>query len=197
MTATENTSAIVRLFQDVAGYFAKLPGGNPAETASVVFGMRERWKQINEGTNGANRVVFVPGSIPDGKDGVLKGAVGTGEGIDVDGTVKARALFDQEKIVTICIWAADPTDPGAVDETVQQQAIEQLFELVMQGIKRSAAGAANAAAAGAPQYNANPNERRFGIEYRLELAVDTRILDRLPGVAFPQHAGVGRKPGLV
>lgn len=193
---TENQSAVVQLFQDVRDYFAKLPAGNPAQGASVVFGMRERWKQINEGSNGANRVVFVPGSVPDGKDGPLTGTTGPGETIGTDGTVKPRSLFDQKKIVTICIWAADTTDPTAIDETLQQQAIEQLFEYVLQGIKRSAAGAGNAIVAGAPQYNAIPNERRFGIEYRIELELDTRLFDRVPVAIFPTGVGVTRKPGL-
>ena len=193
---TDNQSAVVQLFRDVKTFFGSLPAGNLGREASVVFGMRERWKQINEGTGGANRVVFVPGTIPDGKDGRLEGPTGPGESIGSDGKVKPRALFDHKKIITICVWAADPLDPNAVDETAQQEAIEQLFEYVMQAFKQSSAGLGNINA-GAPLYNPNPNERRFGIEYRIEIELDTRIFDQVPNVVYPTGARVSRTAGLV
>ncbi len=195
MTTTANTSAVVKLFQDVATYFAALKPGDPSRGTSVVFGARERWKQINEGSNGANRVVVVPGTL-DGQDGELEGPTGPGEVLNADGSVTPRTLFDQLKVVTFCIWAADPADPQSVDASVQQQAIEQMFEYVVQGVKRSGAGMANAVWVGAPTYNANPTELRFGLEYRAVLALDSRIFDRVPVAAFPAGAVVTRKAGL-
>lgn len=195
MTTTANSSAVVKLYQDVATYFAALTPGDPSRGASVVFGARERWKHINEGSNGANRVVVVPGTL-EGQDGELEGPTGPGEVINADGSVTPRTLFDQLKVVTFCVWAADPADPQSVDATVQQQAIEQMFEYVVQAVKRSGAGMANAEWVGAPTYNANPNELRFGLEYRAVLALDTRIFDHVPVAAFPAGANVTRKAGL-
>ena len=182
----ENASAIVRLYQDVRAYFETKGRGS-----SVVFGRKERWIQINQGTGGANRVVFIPGRLK-GEDGALIGVDGPGEIVKA-GVVTPRALFLQSKIVTISIWAANETnDPSAsVDEVSQQQEIEQMFEWVIRGVRRSPAGAANAEW-GALAYNSAPNEIRFGTEYLAELEVGTQYFDDAPGIVTIESIAVNR-----
>jgi len=184
---TENTSAISVLFADVKAYVASKNAGT-----EVVFGRKERWMQINQGTNGANRICFVPGNVDDGSDGELVGVDGPGETI-VDGKGVARALHLQGRIYTVSLWAADTTnDPSAsVDELAQEEAIQQMFEWLQRAIRRSIAGAANVAYA-KPRHNNRPNELKFGVEYLVDLEVGTQFFDDVPGVIQASGVAVSR-----
>lgn len=172
----DNTSALVQLHADVAAYFAATWKPKPA---AVLFGMKERWKQINEGTGGTNRVVIIPGTI-DGKDGVILAPTGVGG--------NPRELHTQPKIVTFSLWAADNSTPDrSSDERAQQNAIEQMQEWVIRAVQQSIAGEANAVW-GECSYNRNPNELRYGVEYLMQLAVDSTFYDLAALVAFPVPA---------
>lgn len=186
---TEHQSALVQLYADVKSYVATKNAGT-----EVLFGLRERTMQINQGTNGANRIVFVPGRLPNGEAGELLGVDGPGETIDpVSKGAVPRALYLHGKIATLSVWAANTdNDPSAsVDEAAQEQAIEQMFEWVLRAVRRSQAGAANVEWA-APRYNNTPIERRFGIELLAELVIGTQYFDDTPGIVFPTGVSVSR-----
>jgi len=181
-----NQSAVVALFRAVKAYIgseAISPG------TSVVFGNNERQRQINQGVGGANRVVLVPGRLPNGDDGEFDGAPGPGEFVADDGTITPRIIAAQKKIITFSIWA----DNSAPDSTAEdrQETLEQLYEYVVQAVQRSPAGMANAVW-GACRYNNNPQEVRHGDEYLAELSIDTAIFDADPVLARPTAAAVNR-----
>lgn len=199
-TKTENQDSIVALYGDVKNYFAKFcpPGTN------IVFGWKERWKQINEGTNGANRVVMLPGD-ENGQDGPLEGANGPGEGIVADGTianvqganvivqptqvsVAARTIFVGQDYVTFSIWAAEQT---TADEIAQQQVIRQLYEYVLRACKNSTIGEGNLVWI-KRGFNINQNERRFGVEYVAVAQLETPYLDAMSTVVFPTNPSAQR-----
>lgn len=188
--AAEHTSAVGQLYDDVRSYFDQKSSG-----VNVVFGRRERWKQINEGTQGANRVCVIPGRVPSGDDGALEGPVGPGELIEIEDDEAVgipRALSNQVRIVTFSMWAADTdNDPGAREERAQQEIIEQFFEWVQRAVKRSIAGRANAVW-GPCRYNAEPREIRYGVEYLAELALEAQWFDDTPEAATAQGVAVNR-----
>jgi hypothetical protein len=179
-------SAIVLLYRDIVAYFEAVD-----PKVSVVFGRRERWKQINQGTDGANRIVMMPGKLEDGGDGELGGVDGPGEMLDGT-TATPRGLFRQEKVVTFSIWVADTTnDPQAQDEAQQEEVLEHMFELLLQALSRAPSGAAEVVP-GSYRYNANPNELRFGIEYLAEFTLGTVYHDQESEWVLPSGAHVTR-----
>jgi hypothetical protein len=182
-----NDSAIVALFQDVASYIAAhWPGDAPA----VVFGIRARWQQLNDGIGGANRIVVIPGTL-DGDDGDAAGVVGPGS---FEETGAARGLYTQAKAVTFSLWAGNDTTPDAItDEAAQQNAIEQMQEFVYRAVKASSFGGANAIW-GKHKYNRKPAELRFGAEYLMNLELDSTFFDLDPVVIVPSGATVSRNP---
>jgi len=193
MTTTyENASALGKLFADVRDYVATKNAGT-----AVLFGLKERTIQINQGSGGANRIVFIPGRLPGGEAGELEGVDGPGEPnlpkVGGDPQVKPRALFLHGKLATISIWAANTdNDPSArVDELAQDAAIEQMLEWVIRGVKRSVAGAANAEW-GPLRYNMSPIETKFGVELLVELTVGTQYFDDVPNIVYPTGVEVDR-----
>ncbi len=187
MTPRINSSAVVQLVTDVTAFFEQHSPGT-----LVVFGVKKRWSAL-EGDGQGNRLVIVPGKVPGGEDGQVVAAVGPGEGIDTTARVGiARPLFNHTRALTFCCWAADTnSDPGARDELAQVAAIEDMFEVAQQAVKRSIAGEANAVW-GACKYNTAPNEIRFGTEYLCELELGSQWFDLVPKTAFPTTAAVSR-----
>lgn len=184
---TENTSAIGTFYDDVAEYFATVDPG-----VSVQFGAIARWEQLNQGTGGANRIVIVPGRLPDGDDGDVDAAPGPGEHIDPDThAIVPRMIAAQPRFITISVWAAaDGATPSARE---RHEVLEQLIERTLRAGNHSLANLANGQW-GRGRYNRNPAELRFGDEYLLEIVIETQWLDSPPVAVFPAAANVGRNP---
>jgi hypothetical protein len=206
-----NDSGIVALFRDVAGYIET--HWPELDRPAVLFGWRERQKQINEGVGGANRIVMVPGELegadgtPEGIDGPGDNEGGTFPGATVlDGvplpqaitqstiTPHPRGLFSQVKLVTFSLWCgAGDTPDAVVDELAAQDAIETMQEWLYRAVQSSSVGKANGTWR-KHTYNRKPNEMRFGTEYLMALEVLTPYFDRDNVVIYPSAATVTRSP---
>jgi hypothetical protein len=113
-------SPLIALADGVAAYFARMGLDH-----AVLFGWKEREKQINQGAGGANRVVFMPGA---------KGGTGTAKG----GTLSrdnqptreenAQVVATRASICTVSIWAVNADSAGALySEREQFQALDSLY----------------------------------------------------------------------
>jgi hypothetical protein len=175
-----------KLVDDVRAYFKVMNC-----TASVRIGFRERRKQDNQGVGGANRVVFTPCddngdggelSLEHLKPGLRDITNGASPPVVV---ARFRELFTYHRIVVVSVWAHD--DSKADDEERQIAAVDNLRDLVVQGIKQSQAGAANAFWK-KTQWTYGPTipvELRNGVEWRGWLELREPIPDRPIEVAYP------------
>lgn len=164
------------------------------EGTKVVFGYRERAKQINQGAASANRVIFLPGE-PTGNGGKLAASprdVGRRELEDDDGNHVAsiRPLASWERQFTISIWGVDTDAPR--DELAQAAATEALFELTLRAVEQTrGAGGPNVAWGGITWTVAKENT--FGTELLVGLALAHPLMDAPEEVGFPgfnlQRAG--------
>jgi len=105
--------ALPLLFDAVkAGFAAELPD------VSVVFGLKEVTKQINQGSGGANRVVFAPGDLS-GKfaDDLPPHGIGR----------EPRPLATELEYFTVWIWGVDSSDLN--DERKQYTAARLLYDV--------------------------------------------------------------------
>ena len=203
-----NDSGVVQLFRDVAGYIDRFWKN---DAPAVVFGWRERAKQINDGVGGANRIVMVPGEL-EGGDGTLEAPDGPGdqEGGTFPGatslqgiplvqaipetivTPKPRALFQANKPITFSLWAGNEGTPDAkVDELAAEEVIEQMREWLYRAVKASSVGASNGVWR-KHNYNRKPAEIRFGTEYLAVLELVLPFYDRDNVVVIPSDAAVTR-----
>ena len=146
--------AALFVLDSVRAYFV----ANAIKT-NVVFGFKERTKQINQGVGGGNRIVIIPGRLPNGDDGDIVAAVGPGG--------NPRKLWTQEKIVTFSLWAGAPSADSVNEESLSasldvMQA--QIFSALQDAIGNNATWRAS-------RFNADPIETRFGLEYLIELSI--------------------------
>lgn len=165
-------------------------------TATVEVGWKRRPRQDNQGTGGANRVVFIP-SGEKGDGGKLTPPRFPGQRTvrdAVDAPVgNVRSLIDWKRNVVISIWAADRTtanDPN--NEAAQIEAVETLFEWVARAV-HSAPGAFASIEWGEPTFT-EPTERSFGLELLVPLTFSHPIFDQPRDLVFPTVAVVSRAP---
>ncbi|MDB4996650.1 MAG: uncharacterized protein JWM74_4082 [Myxococcaceae bacterium] len=158
-------------------------------TAKVSLGWKERAKQDNQGAGGANRVVFTP-SDDSGAGGRITAVRGVGDRLDGDlaaGTAESRrGLFNWERIFLVSVWAVDTStlnDPE--NEEAQIEAVELLFEHVMQAVQ---AFAGQTAKWGDVRWTVTPLERTFGRELRASLQFKHPMFDEKYAVVKPSPA---------
>ncbi len=107
-----DTLALEKLFLDVKTRFAA-----ESPQINVRFGWREPARQDNQGSGGANRIVFVPGD-PSGGLGKVAGAAKTGR--------NPRPLATLGELFTVQVWGLDATKPE--DELAQYKATRLLYD---------------------------------------------------------------------
>lgn len=98
-------------------------------------GWKQREQQLNQGPGQANRVLFIPGTFPDGAD----------QGRMLPPVRRKgpyyRVLATFRRIVTVSIWAVDNAAPGNLDnEELQIVAIGRLRSLVFAALHSVALG---------------------------------------------------------
>lgn len=168
-------SGLVALVKGVREYFDAV-----GVTANVSIGWKERAKQINQGTGRANRVVFTP-SDDSGKGGKIVAVKQPGTrqiGDPVTHTV--RSLRNWERFVVVSVWAADTTKPN--DEEAQLEAVESLFESVLQAVNTFAAADA---VWGDVSWTTEGIELSFGREMRAGLVFRHPLFDLPVEVVYP------------
>lgn len=143
--------------------------------AHVSLGWAEQGKQTNQGTGGANRVVFVP------LDGALEGTQYPGG--------NPRTLLDDVAKFEVRIWAIDRSSPVVRESHAHQaNATKLLFAWVVRaisGFNRPTVGAPASAVltyAGAEEWGPyawtpTPSENAFGRELRAPLTLRSPIAD--------------------
>lgn len=196
--ATVVRSGLVGLVRGVRAYFDA-----NGVTAAVSLGWTQRYRQDNQGSGGANRVIFISGET-DGSAGppkVLKGGELDRDGAQNFVAVNAnneriRALAWWHRIVTVSVWAADPASPQ--DEELQIEATDALLESTLQALHNGSdpdtgqyTGGANIEHWGAVAYTTPPVEAAFGREYMFQIVILEGYFDAAVGMAYPGGA-VGR-----
>ncbi len=174
-------SGVAALFQGVKDYFDAIGDGT-----SVVFGYRERAKQINQGLGQANRVIFLPGD-PNGSGGKLGATprdVGRRQLNDEDGNRIAdiRPLASWERQFSISIWGVDKDAPR--DELAQAVATENLFEHTLRAIEGFEGAGGMNLAWGAVTWTV-AKENTFGTELLVGLALAHPLMEAPEEVGFP------------
>lgn len=188
------TPAIIYLARGVRAYFT---AKSITAKVFVSFG-KERWKQINQGTGGANRVVFVVGGI-DGKGGKYDkkfGVRGPGGRADYDTTTPTAPVtsnIDPRPIISdagqylVSTWANAKEDDTTLDgDTLEEKIIcaeQNLFEALVQAVQVTAFKAANWTEY---EWNVEPKELRFGIERLSTLELAGVYYDRGMPIVFPE-----------
>ncbi len=162
----------------------------PRMTARVLFGWKEYYAQINQGADGGNRIVFVPGNaLQDGADGPFSGVKSVGDfditpppavGEDAPAGIRARRLFDVNCNAMISIWGVDPARPQ--DDAASYEAVARLREDLVRAIWRKAAGLVKFS--GQPKWNGT-KEQQFGREQILPMFVLGTIFDLPVGTVSP------------
>lgn len=147
-------SAVPALVAAVQAYF----DANDV-SANVVFGVRELTKQINQGPNGANRVVFSPD--PNGDGGTILPPRLKASGGQAG---SPRPIVTWEKLLIVSIWAVDTSDKD--NELLQFVAVENLFESTVQAVRSYAHADITW---GSPKWTTSPVELLFGKEIRVPL----------------------------
>jgi len=158
--------AVSKLFADVSADLAE-----HAITANVVFGWRELAKQVNQGPGQANRVVFVPGTVPDGDMGKDLPARNPGR--------VPRPIATVAEIVTIEVWGYDASAPE--NELKQYEAARFLYDAVRAAVYRSSHGTYTIEG---QNWVTEKTERRFGAAIRIELAIQAMIPDAPPSWVY-------------
>lgn len=181
MTADVNIlSGVAALVKGVQDYFVEF-----GEGTSVVFGYRERAKQINQGVGMANRVIFLPGD-PNGAGGKLAPTprdVGRRELYDGNVHVaNIRPLASWERQLSISIWGVDKF--AIRDELAQAVAAEDLFELVVRAVESFTGAGGMNVAWGAVTWTV-AKENTFGTELIVGLALAHPLMGVPEEVGFP------------
>jgi hypothetical protein len=152
-------------------------------TAPVVgtTGWKQREQQLNQGPGQANRVLFIPGTFPDGAD----------EGEQVPPIrrkgVQFRVIATWKRIVTASIWAVDTTDRN--NEEKQILACDRLHQLVVAALRWVAVGDFD----GTGKVRRDPKQSAnmgFGIERLFEFVHQEEVLD------LPVNLATGVTPVL-
>jgi len=183
-------SGLLGLVRGVRAFFTA-----QSVTANVVVGWTARSRIDNEGTGGANRVVFTPGELDptSGAPKVLKAGQldrDAGQTDYVGYEPRLRALAWWHAPVSVSVWAAG-ADPQ--DEEQQIEAVETLLEQTIQAIHNAtdpttgqAAGFANIEEWGPVVWTTPPGEASFGREVTFSFVLRVPLFDVPIGVAHPQ-----------
>lgn len=149
-------------------------------TAKVEFGRRRRAMQINQGPGGANRVIFSPGD-PSGKLGKLGPVHLPGQR---EAANRARSIADAKALVTVYVWACDPTkDPS--DERSHWSAALDLQEWTMRAV-HEVYGRNHAW--GEWEVTPEPDVHVYGVELVSALTISFPFLGKPPAIDFPTSA---------
>lgn len=157
-------------------------------SANVEVGWKRRTQQINQGSGGANRVVFTPSADDAGAGGALTPPRFPGQRNVRDGSsavvANIRALLTWERKALVSVWAVDKS--ALTSEAAQIEAVEELFEWVVRAV-HSAPGAFGSVAWGDASWTV-PAERSFGLELRAGLTFSHPIFDQPRTLAHPTGA---------
>ncbi len=182
-------SGLIAATTYVASFFAA-----NGVTAAVSVGWRERDKVLNQGSGGANRVVFIPSSLT-GDAGAIAPVRFPGDrnvrATAADAPIATiRSLGSWERTVSVSVWAADRSDP--TNESAQIEATETLLEWVMRAV-HSAPGAFADAQFG--KVLMTPlTQRSYGLELSVELSFKQPIFDVPRDLVYPTGKAVARAP---
>ena len=191
-------SGLIALADGMRAYFAKF--NVPAVVTPV--GWRYRTFQMNQGPGGGSRVCLIPGKIDPSQPGVPSVLdAGTfaqprlatpgprlGGALSLGGNPRPLASF--HKIVSLSIWAVDPTDTS--NDELQFAALEGLLDWTYQAmhnavdpVTKKNVGLGDIDLTDAV-WTTPPVERAFGRELVAYFLHHGPILDQAVGITTPQ-----------
>lgn len=193
-----NRSGICALVRGVRAYFDR---ANVA--ATVRLGWTERSRNDNQGPGGATRVTFIPGEFDSspGAPKTLRGGTIDRKGAQTHGggNPRLRTLAHDHPIVTVSVWACDPTRP--FDEEAQIEATETLRELTFQAIQGAVdpetgtpVGFGNIEYGGDWSWTLPPGEASFGREITFSLVLHNVPIFDQPVLTTTAQGSVARAP---
>jgi hypothetical protein len=153
---------LVALYQAVKQRFA-----DEGTTANVVFGRRETAKQVNQGTGGANRVIFEPGR--DGRMGSYLPAKYPGR--------DTRPLGCLREYATVYCWAS-AGGTGSNDESAHYEAARLLHDATYRSLYLASFDEVLCTLRfGDPSWILAKTERFYGYECQFTLDLEAMIPD--------------------
>jgi len=191
-----------KLLVDTQAYFNAL---SPSLGTVVAYGPRALAEQINQGTGRANRVIFLSGD-PEGTEGGTLVSPREPGWREIDGygqlgpadaapdpadpkypvTARTRTLADWDETLLVSVWAYDGNAPNS--DLAQKRALNDLVEWTVRAIASS--GLADIV--WGPIRRPRTVERRFGLEVRFSLTLQTPLFDVPTDVAHPTPIVSGR-----
>lgn len=193
---TDVLSELVALSDGVRAWFAT------HDTTITVppVGFKQRFEKLNEGTNRAGRVLFIPGIVPGGDvpDVVDMGTIA--RNANRSATTNPRQLFEWEFPFTMSVWAVDASSADAVnDEQKQLIASTNLFEKSLQAVHNArvpvnpndptqgyrAVGFGNVRTPAKVRVVKRNREMAFGLELLVVFTAKSPLFDRSYDVATP------------
>lgn len=176
-----------------SGYDALFTGVQAYLTAkgqtgiTVASGFKERAKQINQGSGGANRIVFIPGDPKSGKGGQYDAIRGPGlrpvyaasDVTQVAPVGYVRAIVDRARTIFVSVWSYDAT--AAENEHAQLIANDSLTQWAERAI--AAVGLANLEWVNFAY--SLPGIRSFGLETLIQLRLQEPSFDVPIDTAYP------------
>ena len=183
-------SGLVALSDGVRAFFAD----HQVPAIVTPVGWRYRTFQTNQGPGGGSRVCLIPGKIDPSSAGPPKVAdagsfVGASQSANRAGNGGPRPLATWAKIVSLSVWAVDPSDPS--DDQLQFEASENLLEWTYRALHAAVdpVTGRNAGLGGVQLQDAAwvlpPVERAFGRELVAWFVLSGPLYDLVPRIAFP------------
>jgi hypothetical protein len=165
----------VQFIDDVVREYFELNGIE----AAVIGGRRETQRNINQGADRANRVVFSWGN-----EGGSLGRIAPTKWPGHRGAMSAesRSLANVEFLYVVSVWARDRNAPE--DDKAQFCATVRLLEHVARAVHQEAVGQYSW---GAFRLVRGPSERLFGCEIRAELTHLFPLYDAPPERVAPDN----------
>jgi hypothetical protein len=106
---------------EIAAYYASISFVPPFVGTT---GWKQREQQLNVSPQGANRMLFIPGTLAGGDEGALENPRRTAG--------NPRSLARWARVLTVSLWSVDKTDPQ--NEELQIEASDNLLEAAMQAL---------------------------------------------------------------
>lgn len=157
----------------------------------VAAGWRERGKQINQGSGGANRVVFIPGDVKTGRAGNFAP-------VARKSTTNPAALAQLDELHTMSVWAYDGVNSN--DEMAQVEAVEALLELAIQAVHFAVSADTGQALGGAnvkwidKTWTISSVEITYGREVLVTFTIATSYKAQTVPTCTPGTAIISRNP---
>lgn len=148
-------AALLYFFDGARAYFKEQAVKTP-----IFFGFNERARQVLQGVGDQSRIVLVPGKLKDGGDGAFGPVIGPGG--------NPRKLFTQGKVATASLFVGSRMSPDERDEAAMIGALDELLEQFLSAIQEVLQQNVTLSSA---NYNANPLETKFGLEYLVEFSI--------------------------